>query len=115
MLSKGGTHGVIHTAPAKQPLIEATKYVRIRGTVVLLSLPKNISIGADIFDTVTRAITIRGSYVGNRIDTDEALAFFARGQIQSLIQIRGLTELPQIFDEMSNGTLIGRAVVDIEK
>uniref|UniRef100_A0AC34FLU6 Enoyl reductase (ER) domain-containing protein n=1 Tax=Panagrolaimus sp. ES5 TaxID=591445 RepID=A0AC34FLU6_9BILA len=114
-LSEGGTHGVINTAPAQEPIIQATKYVRTRGTVVILSLPKNTPIGADIFDTVTRAITIRGSYVGNRIDTDEALAFFARGQIQSLIQIRGLTELPKIFDEMNIGTLVGRVVVDIEK
>ena len=114
-VSKGGVHGFIHTAPAKEPLIQASKYVRSRGTIIMLSLPKDTPIAIDSVDVVIRALTIRGSYVGNRIDTDEAIGFFARGQIQSIIQLRGLSQLPQIFEEMSNGTLIGRVVVNTKK
>uniref|UniRef100_A0A7E4W7F5 alcohol dehydrogenase n=1 Tax=Panagrellus redivivus TaxID=6233 RepID=A0A7E4W7F5_PANRE len=111
----GGPHGVVHVAPASAPFLQAAKYVRPRGTIVIVSLPKDTPIGADTVDTVLRVITIKGSYVGNREDMDEAIGFFSRGEVSAPVKLRKLSELGSIIDDMRNGKLIGRVVLDNDK
>lgn len=36
-----------------------------------------------VFETVIKMVTIKGSYVGNRKDTGEALDFYRRGLIKA--------------------------------
>ena len=40
-LTEGGPHGVINFAVAKKPMEQAVEYVRKRGTVVFVGLPKD--------------------------------------------------------------------------
>jgi len=60
-------------------------------------------------------ITIRGSYVGNRKDTSEAIDFFRRGLIKAPFKIVGLSELQQVYDLMRKGQIVGRYVLDTSK
>ena len=60
-------------------------------------------------------ITIRGSYVGNRKDTAEALDFFRRGVIKFPYKVVGLSELQSVYDLMHKGQIAGRYVVDTSK
>lgn len=53
-----------------------------------------------MFSTVVRMITIKGSYVGNRLDTQEALDFFKRGLINAPFKMAKLSELTKVL--MSN-------------
>lgn len=46
-------------------------------------------------------ITIKGSYVGNRRDGEEAVDFFRRGLIKSPFKTVPLKELGEVFDMMS--------------
>ena len=45
-------------------------------------------------------ISIKGSYVGNRKDTAEAIEFYRRGLIKAPVKVVGLSELKQVFDLM---------------
>lgn len=72
------------------------QYVRPRGTVVVIGLPANAYIKAPVFSTVIRQISIKGSYVGNRKDTSEAIQFFREGKIVAPYKTLGLSELPKI-------------------
>ena len=45
-------------------------------------------------------ITIKGSYVGNRRDTAEAIEFFRRGLIKAPYKTVGLSELQGVYDLM---------------
>lgn len=45
-------------------------------------------------------VTIRGSYVGNRKDTSEALDFFRRGLIKAPFKTVGMSELQKVYDLM---------------
>jgi propanol-preferring alcohol dehydrogenase len=60
-------------------------------------------------------ITIKGSYVGNRRDTAEALEFFRRGLINAPYKTVGLSELQNVYDLMEAGKVAGRYVVDTGK
>lgn len=110
-----GPHAVILLAVAEKPFQQATEYVRPRGTVICIGLPAGAKLSAGVFETVVRMITIKGSYVGNRQDTAEALDFFSRGLIKAPYKVQGLSELQSIFEEMKQGKIIGRVVVDTSK
>lgn len=113
--TKGGPHGVINVSVSEAAISLSTEYVRPCGTVVLVGLPANAYVKSEVFSHVVKSINIKGSYVGNRADTREALDFFSRGLIKSPIKIVGLSELPKVYDLMEKGKILGRYVVDNSK
>lgn len=111
----GGAQGVINVLVSSAAMRQSTQYVRPTGSVVLVGLPAGAQIEMPVFDAVVKSVNIAGLYVGNRADTREALDFFARGLVNSPVQLAGLSELPRIFDEMERGLVMGRYVVDTSR
>lgn len=60
-------------------------------------------------------VTLKGSYVGNRKDTAEAIDFFRRGLINAPFKTIGLSELQKVYDLMEKGQIAGKYVVDTSK
>jgi len=110
-----GPHAVICIAPAEKALNDAVVFVRQRGTVVLVALPRDVSLKVPVFDAVVRCIQIKGSYVGNRQDTAEAVDFFSRGLVDIPIKVEPLSKLPEIYEQMRESKISGRIVVDLWK
>ncbi|GAP91071.1 putative alcohol dehydrogenase 1 [Rosellinia necatrix] len=110
-----GPHAVLLLAVNEKPFQQASEYVRPQGTIVCVGLPANAYLRAPVFDTVTRMINIKGSYVGNRQDTAEAIDFFRRGLIKAPYKVIGLSKLQDVFDLMEQGKIAGRYVVDTSK
>ncbi|KAI4721713.1 alcohol dehydrogenase-like protein [Aureobasidium sp. EXF-10727] len=121
-----GPHAVILVAVSEKPFQQAAEashnhphsihqYVRPRGTVVCIGLPAGAHLKAPVFESVIRMITIKGSYVGNRRDTAEALDFYAKGLIKAPFKVIGLSELPKVFEMMEKGQIAGRYVLDTSK
>lgn len=111
-ITNGGSHGVIVLAPSKVAFEQAPTYTRACGTVVAVGLPRE-SFPMAIFPLVTKAITIKGSYIGNRRDTKEALDFAARKQVRCESTIETLDKLPEIYRAMKANALTGRVVLDL--
>ncbi|KAK0633978.1 chaperonin 10-like protein [Immersiella caudata] len=112
---KLGPHVVLLLAPSEEPFLQATQYVRAHGTVVLIAMPAGAKLSIPVFDAVVRMITVKGSYVGSREDTAEAVEFFARGVIHAPVKVVGLSELKGVFGEMEGGRVVGRYVLDMSK
>lgn len=110
-----GPHAVLLLAVQEKPFQQATEYVRSRGSVVCIGLPAKAYLKAPVFDTVVRMITIKGSYVGNRQDTTEALDFFNRGLVSVPFKTVGLSELQGVYTMMEEGKIVGRYVVDASR
>lgn len=113
--TKGGPHGVVNVSVSEAAISLSTEYVRACGTVVLVGLPAHSVVKSNVFSHVVKSINIKGSYVGNRADTREALDFFSRGLIKSPIKVVGLSELPKVYELMEAGKILGRYVVDTSK
>ncbi|CAK7892506.1 alcohol dehydrogenase 1 [[Candida] anglica] len=113
--TNGGPHGVINVSVSEAAVSQSVQYVRSCGTVVLVGLPAGAKVIAPVFDSVVKSISIKGSYVGNRADTAEAIDFFSRGLIKCPIKIVGLSELASIYELMEQGKILGRYVVDTSK
>ncbi|ODV80955.1 GroES-like protein [Suhomyces tanzawaensis NRRL Y-17324] len=114
-VTNGGAHGVVNVSVSEKAMDQSCEYVRPTGTVVLVGLPAGSKVTVPVFDAVTRSIKVKGSYVGNRADSAEAIDFFARGLIKCPIKVVGLSELSNIYDLMQQGKILGRYVVDTSK
>uniref|UniRef100_A0A7E4VP40 alcohol dehydrogenase n=1 Tax=Panagrellus redivivus TaxID=6233 RepID=A0A7E4VP40_PANRE len=112
-LTNGGPHAVLNLAPVERAIKASVQYVRTKGTVVLVSLPKDAKLEADIFWTVFKAITIKGSFVGSRQDADEALDFVRRGLVKIPLEVITLEDVPKAFERLEKGLVNGRIVVDL--
>jgi len=110
-----GPHAVILVAVNEKPFQQAAEYVRPRGTVVCIGLPAGAYLRAPVFESVIKMVCIRGSYVGNRKDSAEAIEFFRRGQIKAPFKVVGLSELDKVYDLMHKGQIAGRYVLDTSK
>ena len=106
----GGVHGVLVTAVHPAAFGQAIGMTRRGGTIVFNGLPPG-DFPAPIFDIVLKGLTIRGSIVGTRQDMEEALQFYARGQIRPTISERRIDEVNEILDEMKHGKIDGRVVI----
>jgi len=110
-----GPHAVILVAVNEKPFQQAAEYVRPRGSVVCIGLPAGAYLKAPVFESVIKMVTIKGSYVGNRKDTAEALDFYRRGVIKAPFKVVGLSELQKVYDLMHQGQIAGRYVLDTSK
>ena len=108
----GGVHGALVTAVSAPAFRQSIDMLRRGGTCSLVGLPPG-DFQTPIFDVVLKRITIRGSIVGTRQDLVESLDFAARGQVAPTLQTRFLEDINSVFDELRNGQVNGRVVLDL--
>jgi len=106
----GGAHGALILIPRQQAIPDAVNYVRARGVVVPIALPPN-EFSVNTVSLVIRAVTIRGSIVGNRLDLQEALEWAAEGKVKCNVDVRKFSEVTAIIDELRTGKVKGRIVM----
>lgn len=111
----GGAHGAINVSVSPAAMNQLVEYLRANGTSVLVGLPKGAEVTVPVFSAVARSVSVRGSYVGNRQDTAEAIDFFSRGLIECPIKVVPLSQLNNVYDQLARGEVVGRIVVDLTK
>ncbi|CAD5217100.1 unnamed protein product [Bursaphelenchus xylophilus] len=112
-LTNGGPHGVLNLATTPAAAETAVDYVRTRGTIVLVALPRDATVTLKVFWAILRSITVKGSHVGTRQDMDEALDFFARGLIKIPVEMQPLKNIASVFKRLINNEVQGRIVLDM--
>jgi propanol-preferring alcohol dehydrogenase len=108
----GGAHAVLVTAPSIPAFTQAIGMARARGTIALNGLPPG-SFPLPIFEVVLKALTIRGSIVGTRLDLAEALSFASEGLVHATVKPESLDDINDVFKRMRAGAIDGRIVLDI--
>ena len=81
-------------------------------TVALNGLPPG-DFPLNIFGMVLNGVTVRGSIVGTRLDLQESLDFASEGKVKATIATAPLDEINAILDQMKNGKIEGRMVLDL--
>ena len=109
-----GAHSAVVTAVSKVAFNQAVDSVRAGGRVVAVGLPSEM-MELSIVKTVLDGIQVIGSLVGTRKDLEEAFQFGAEGLVVPKVQLRALDEAPAIFQEMREGKITGRMVIDMKK
>jgi len=109
-----GAHAAIVAADNASAYEQAAYYLRSYGTLMTVGLPPAV-LSVPILLITLKGLNIRGSMLGNRQEFREAISIAASGKVKVKYSIRGLSELPQIYEEMKQGKIVGRIVMDISK
>ncbi|AEX52723.1 alcohol dehydrogenase AdhP [Rahnella aquatilis] len=107
----GGAHAAVVTATAKSAFNSAVDAMRAGGRIVAVGLPPE-SMSLNIPRLVLDGIQVVGSLVGTREDLAEAFQFAAEGKVVPKVTKRPLGDINAIFQEMEQGKIKGRMVID---
>lgn len=105
-----GLDATVITAVAKTPFNQAVDVVKAGARVVAVGLPVE-KMDLEIPRLVLDGIEVVGSLVGTRQDLKKAFQFAAEGKVVPKVQTRELEEINDIFEEMEQGTITGRMVI----
>jgi len=110
-----GAHAAVVTAVATKAFEQAILMLRPAGSVAYIGLPggKSDEIRTSISAIVNAELSVKGSNVGTRLDLNEAIAFAANGLVKAKIRKAPLMAVNAIFDEMRQGKIVGRVVLDL--
>lgn len=107
----GGANGALLTAVSPPAFEQAMHYLKKGGIMVMNGIPPG-RFPISIFDTVVNGIRIHGSSVGTRLDMIEALRFFSENKVKPLVIKDKLENINQILDDLKQGKVKGRIVID---
>ncbi|PFH49871.1 hypothetical protein AMATHDRAFT_62258 [Amanita thiersii Skay4041] len=110
-----GAHSAVITAASNAAYSQAVDYLRSGGSLMAVGLPAKATLDAPIFFTVFKSISILGSYVGNRQDAIEAIQIASSGGVKCHYQKRSLSEMKTVYDQLAQGKIAGRVVIDYSK
>lgn len=114
-VTSGGAHAVLVCASSTRAYADAVRYLRRAGTLVCIGAPvKSENIPVSPEDFIARGIRIVGTSTGTLEDTEEALAFVARGEVTPRVQETGLDTVEQALQQIEDGKVEGRLVVRIQ-
>lgn len=113
--TEGGPHGSLVLATNIKAFSQACEYARAQGSIVTISLPAEATLQANMFWFTVKCLKLKGSYVGNREDTAEALDFVARGLVKPIMKVEPFSSLTNVYKQMEEGTLAGRIVLDLSR
>ncbi|BFO12318.1 Alcohol dehydrogenase 1 [Serratia rubidaea] len=108
-----GAHAAVVTAVAKAAFNSAVDAMRAGGRIVAVGLPPE-SMSLNIPRLVLDGIQVVGSLVGTREDLKEAFQFAAEGKVVPTVTKRPVEDINAIFQEMEQGKIKGRMVIDFQ-
>jgi len=107
----GGAHAAVVTAVSKSAFNSAVDALRAGGRLVAVGLPPE-AMSLDIPRLVLDGIEVVGSLVGTRQDLAEAFEFAAQGKVVPKVTLRPIEDINDIFEEMLEGKIKGRMVIN---
>ncbi|CAL5868452.1 uncharacterized protein PFLUO_LOCUS2678 [Penicillium psychrofluorescens] len=111
-----GAHAAVVCTAANAAYAQALPLLRFNGTLVCVGIPEGDPKAiATAFPSsfISKHYTITGSAVGNRTDAIKTLDFAARGIISAHFRTEKMDALTGVFQEMAEGKLQGRVVLDL--
>lgn len=106
----GGANAAIVLTGSPVAIQQAFRSLKRTGTLITSGLSTN-QYELPIVDTVLKGISIRGSYLGTRADLEEVFRLAQSGVGRAHIETHALDQVPELFEKMRRGEILGRAVV----
>ncbi|PMD51847.1 alcohol dehydrogenase-like protein [Hyaloscypha bicolor E] len=112
-----GASAVIVCTASNNAYAQALDFLRFGGTLVCVGMPEGDMVPiAKAFPAMMVAMehNIKGSAVGNQREAIEVLEMAARGVVKTRLRIEKMEKLTEVFQEMSEGKMQGRVVLDLQ-
>ncbi|KAH6675626.1 alcohol dehydrogenase-like protein [Halenospora varia] len=112
-----GASAVIVCTASNKAYAQALDFLRFGGCLVCVGMPEGDSQPiAKSFPAAMVAMehSIKGSAVGNQREALEVLDMAARGIVKTHLRTEKMEKLTEVFQEMSEGKMKGRVVLDLQ-
>jgi alcohol dehydrogenase, propanol-preferring len=107
----GGAHVVMVTSGSRAAYEAALRSIRKAGTLAIVGMaPEPVPLSTVAM--VSGEYRIVGSAVGSREELREVLRLAAEGKVKCRTETRAFTEVGSVLDEMKNGRVLGRVVLN---
>jgi propanol-preferring alcohol dehydrogenase len=107
----GGAHVVMVTSGSRAAYETALRSIRKAGTLAIVGMaPEPVPLSTVAM--VSGEFRVVGSAVGSREDLREVLQLAAEGKVRCRVETRAFTEVDSVLDEMKNGQVLGRVVLN---
>ncbi|KAL5524702.1 ADH1_3 [Sanghuangporus sanghuang] len=113
--TEGGAHAAVIISGNTAVYNQAVGYLRNRATLVAVGLPKDGVYSIPLVLLTIKGITVRGILIGNRQCIKEAVQLAAIGKVKCQYTVRGLSDLEKVYEDLEQGKVAGRIVLDISK
>ncbi|KAM5360146.1 hypothetical protein ACJZ2D_013961 [Fusarium nematophilum] len=112
--TEGGAKVALMCAASAKSYSQALSWLGFRGTVACLGIPEDEGcLFPNIAEMVTDELRIIATKTGNRLDAQECLAIARDSGLKTHYQLRRMQSLSNIFEEMEDGKIQGRVVLDL--
>ncbi|MCJ1377431.1 hypothetical protein MMC17_000526, partial [Xylographa soralifera] len=111
-----GAAAVLVCTASNTAYAQAMGFLRFGGTLVCVGMPEGAltPIATAFPNTMcAKMLTITSVAVGNRREAGEVLEFAARGVVKTHLRVERMEGLAGVFEEMAEGRLMGRVVLDL--
>jgi len=110
-----GPHCALIAAASPKAYAQAVMYVRPSGYVMAVGLSGDGMAQLPINRFVVAGLKMVGGLTGNRQDVIEALELVAAGKVKVIHEVRPMSEVNGVIEDMRKGAILGRVVLDIAK
>ena len=112
-----GASAVIVCTASNEAYAQSLDFLRFGGTMVCVGMPEGTP--KPIAKSYPQALVFKQANiaavaVGSRKDAIECLDFAARGIVKTHFRTEKMDKLTEVFQEMKDGKLIGRVVIDLQ-
>ncbi|GAX06417.1 alcohol dehydrogenase [Secundilactobacillus pentosiphilus] len=108
-----GVSAAIVTAPAATVFDQAANVIKAHGIVVAVGMAAG-NMEMNIAKMIVDGIRVKGTLTGTRNDLAEAFHYASEGLVSPITQLRRMSDINKIVDQMHRGEIQGRAVIDIK-
>ena len=116
-ITGGGAKAAICVTGNNKAYAQAMAVLKVGGTLVCVGMPEGeqkVLEGAYPAAFILKGINITYASVGTRKDAIEVLDFARRGIVKSHHELKKMENLTEVFQQMSEGKLQGRVVLDLQ-
>jgi propanol-preferring alcohol dehydrogenase len=111
-----GAHAVVVCTANNAAYAQSADFLRFGGRVVCVGIPEGeVQPVKSAYPglLIAKALQVVGSAVGSRKEAIETLEFASRGIVKAHYRTEKMDKLTEIFEEMNEGKLQGRVVLDL--
>ena len=111
-----GAAAVVVCTASNAAYAQAMEFLKFNGTLVCVGIPEGDTVpiaAADPAKFIVTQLNVVGSAVGSRKEAIETLEMASRGIVKTHFTVKKMDDLNDVFQQMDQGKLQGRVVLDL--
>jgi propanol-preferring alcohol dehydrogenase len=113
-ITNGGAQAVIVAVGNPKAFAQAAEMLRVGGTLSCVGIPPGkVFVEIPVSSIVIRGLHITGNLVGSLKECLEAVELVRRGVVKPWVTVRPFRDLPEVYEELERGEILGRIVLKV--